>query len=70
MRYPSFQPNAPLPTLDELKARRLECVTYALALGRRLRRMHPMDTTRADWERAMRYWIAQARDAQTKIAEF
>ena len=70
MRYPLFRSNDPSPTLDELKARRLECVTYALALGRRLRRMHPMDTTRADWERAMRYWIEQARDAQAKIAEF
>lgn len=56
------------PTIDELKARRAEALTYALAMYRREHACHPLDTIhRAEWSRARQYWIAQAYHAHGEI---
>lgn len=67
MSYPIFtQAN---PTIAELKARRAECLMFALGMHRRVLRAHPQDTSVIDYEHAKRYWIAQAYFAHGEIME-
>lgn len=61
MSYPIF--TQPHPTIEQLQARRAECLTFALAMHRRILRAHPKDRRVSEWERARRYWIEQAYHA-------
>lgn len=63
----SYDLYTPHPTVKQLKARRAECVQFALAMHRRILRAHPSDTSVSDWARARRYWIEQAYHAHGEI---
>lgn len=58
----------PTPTLDQLRARRLECLQFALAMYRREHACHVRDTiNREEWCRARLYWTQQAYHAHGEI---
>ena len=54
------------PSIEQLKARRLECLTFALAMHRRMISANP-HANMIDWEHAKRYWIEQAYHAHGEI---
>lgn len=55
------------PTIEQLKARRAECLMFALGMHRRILRAHPRDTSITEWESARRYWTEQAYHAHGEI---
>lgn len=57
----------PHPTIEQLKARRAECLMFALAMHRRILRAHPADGSVIEWRRACRYWIEQAYHAHGEL---
>lgn len=56
----------PHPTIEQLKARRAECLMFALAMQRRITSAHP-DANTIDWEHARDYWKQQAFHAHGEI---